>query len=131
MKYYYPILIIFLFISCNDDDDTINRGERVVIPIVEMTVPESAKAYTEISINIKAVAPNGCHSDLVIEADLVEENSILFTATAFKTASEVCPDVLVPKDSTFKFTVGANSEFGFQANEEPFDILRDTTYIVE
>ncbi|WP_137091266.1 hypothetical protein [Mangrovivirga cuniculi] len=130
MKYLFPLFFLFIFISCDDGNDP-NRTGRVVIPIVEMVVPETTEAYSQVSIDIQAIAPNGCHSDLVIEADLTEANRILFTATAFDNGNEMCPDVLVIEDSTFKFNIGANSEYIFQANEAPFDIIRDTTVITQ
>lgn len=126
---YCLILLTSLLANCKDEDDNELSG-TFPINIEELLVQETAQAGEEIEIQVYAVAPNGCFENLKITLRQSATNYYVFRATGYYDSNDTCPAVIVSLDTTINFTPPSAGTFYFQANEQPFPILRDTLTVL-
>jgi hypothetical protein len=102
------------------------RQIRKPVPITELYIDASSVAGEAIELRAKAVANNGCWSELEIEFTETSEHHFLFTATGLYSGDNVCPEMLVTKERVISFTPLSGGGYYFRANKLLIPILYDT-----
>jgi hypothetical protein len=82
-RIFLNLVLVFLFVSCSQDDDNTNNRRIVTLPIKQAIVPASFDFGFQHEITIIYDLPSGCHSfyDLFYQYEgtyrIVELNSLL------------------------------------------------------
>lgn len=86
------------------------------VSITETTLPDSAFIGQTVPVYAKAVAPNGCWSDLKIFLGKSVTADTIFAISAtglFESYNGLCSEVLISADTTFEFKPDTTGTFIF------------------
>jgi len=123
-----PLFAIALA-SCTLDGENYVRYYDFV-SIQETNVPDQAVPGDTVSIFSRAVAPNGCWSEL--EFQMLEYNDSVFLIRAtglYESHEGICPEILVTKDTIFGFIPDTTGTFVF-ISQSPYRADKFDTLVV-
>ena len=125
------ILPIFLVLSCSQPNltNTITR-KTDFLPVTLVSMRDTVKVGQPVSINLKAVATNGCWRKLRHSMSQSTDYHLLFTAKGDYESSGECSDNLVQKDSMFNFTLPKAGKYYIQLNESPLKVKTDSIQVI-
>lgn len=96
-----PLLLTLT--SCLKTDNSIVFSDLVTLSVGAL--PDTVEINTQISLPFRATAPNGCWRDIKFVHEVQNDSMLLYAATAtYENHGEECADVVLTKDSVFKFT---------------------------
>jgi hypothetical protein len=116
--------ILILLFSCSDNDTFVRR--QVPVDIYEIAMPTSGSINQDVEVQLKAMATNGCYSQLQISLIEIDSRHFLFKAIGLYQSNGICPDVIVYEDTVITFKPSMSGKYFFQTNEDPFEIQKDT-----
>jgi hypothetical protein len=127
MKANLLFILIFLFLSCCDDDNCIKRIG--MINISETMIPDTVMNFDNIQIVAEAEATSGCWSDLYIE--LNETGKLEYSIKAFGTYKScgICPCIMVYKYTAINFQPTQKGVHLFKIYQLPNRIIVDTMIV--
>jgi hypothetical protein len=116
--------LMVLFVCCASDGENISSIQPAFIET--RSLPTYVRVGETAEILVKANAPNGCYSKLLVKMSASVNRKILIRSTAVYQSSGTCPEVVIEHDTTLYFTPVLEGEYYFQFNESPLPIYLDT-----
>lgn len=130
-KFLLLLLVPFLFSSCTSLEGDNYSKFNGWVNISETQIPDSAVAGQQILITAKAMAPNGCWSDL--NFFLTRQNvDTLYTINAmglYESYDGICAQVAITADTTFKFTPDSAGLYVFISQSVSLEAHIDTMVV--
>jgi len=124
-------LLILAMVSCKLDGENYSRYYEFV-NIDETIMQDSATVGDTVGIFVRAGAPNGCWSDLVINYYPFNDTIYLINSVGFYESYDgICPEIYVTKDSTFKFIADSAGTFIFASQSRTKPAKFDTLVVVD
>lgn len=133
------LFIIVLLSSCLEDGDNYIRTTDLV-PITEVTIPDSSEVADTIQIMATAEANNGCWSDLRFQLDSVpNQNNNQTDTTSTKSYSlqaigtyeshGSCPQVIVTADTVLDVLTSQKGNYIFYVTKNSYTLEVDTVFV--
>jgi hypothetical protein len=125
------LLLPLLLVSCQLDPPYV-KYNNVVIPIDQITVPETATVNTPFSIYAKSTADNGCWSNIRFVFDTLAVKEFEFYALADYESTGVCPQVSLMADTIITLTPDSEGEYiiRFWNSSSTFELDTITVFAV-
>jgi len=126
--YFILLCLTCLTISCiSTDGFYINTTDYV--NIIEVSIPDTVNNLQDAQIRAKAMAPNGCWSNLnfVFSKNTGFEYSLI--AIGNYETQGTCPEVIVYKDTIINFKPTNTGIYKFFITKTPYDISIDTMIV--
>lgn len=133
------LFIIVLLSSCLEDGDNYIRTTDLV-PITEVTIPDSSEVADTIQITATAEANNDCWSDLRFQLDSVpNQNNNQTDTTSTKSYSlqaigtyeshGSCPQVIVTADTVLDVLTSQKGNYIFYVTKNSYTLEVDTVFV--
>lgn len=126
MRVLYLLLLISLT-GCLDTDAPNSSTQLAEIDLLQ--IDPTGQAGEEISVRVRTRPYNGCWSNLEVVLSREDDRHILLRAFGTYEPAEMCTENLVREDTVIKFTPIRDGQYYFQANLQPFVLLRDTVEV--
>ena len=139
MKKLLYLFIIVLLSSCLEDSDNYIRTTDLV-PITEVTIPDSSGVADTIQITATAEANNGCWSNLRFQLDsIANQNNNQTDTVATKSYSlqaigtyeshGSCPQVIVTADTVLDVVTSQKGNYIFYVTKNSYTLQVDTVFV--
>ena len=133
MKKFHFLAIALLLLalsSCKLDGESYRKFYGRV-NIDSLVIQDSAFVGDVVLIKAKAGAPNGCWSDLSLFFNRYNDTLYYINAAGmFESHNNICPEIYLTKDSTFKFIPDTTGQFIFKSESENLLPKYDTLVVV-
>ena len=123
-------LLLLALSSCKLDGESYRKFYGRV-DIDSLIIQESAFLGDTVFIHAKAGAPNGCWSDLSLFFNRYNDTLYYINAAGmFESHNNICPDIYLIKDSTFRFIPDTTGQFIFKSESEFRAVKYDTLLVI-
>lgn len=139
MKTLLYLSLIFLAVSCMEENGSYIRTTDIV-PITEISIPDSAGVADTIQIAATAEASNGCWGDLHFrldsatnennsETDSVATKNYALKAIGTYESHGACPQVVVTADTVLDLVASQKGNYVFYITRDAYTLQRDTVFV--
>ncbi|MHC1775172.1 MAG: hypothetical protein AB9834_07105 [Lentimicrobium sp.] len=116
IKLILSLLVISAFSTSCDLQGESHEKYTSYVSITETTLPDSVIIGQTVPVYAKAMAPNGCWSDLTIflGKSVLSDTIYAISATGlFESYNGICSEILITADTTFEFKPDTAGTFIF------------------
>lgn len=116
IKLILSLLLFSVIITSCDLQGESHEKYTSYVSITETTLPDSIMIGQTVPIYAKAMAPNGCWSDLTIflGKSVLADSIYAISATGlFESYNGICTEILITADTTFEFKPDTTGTFIF------------------
>ena len=126
MKALIICVLAIILSSCSDDNCEKQVG---MVGIAEWTIPDTVLNFENSQIIVKAVASNGCWSNLYLELNEINEFEYSLKAYGTYESCGACPDIMVYHDTIIDLQPMQRGSYIFNISELPDRQIIDTIIV--
>ena len=128
-KLLLPMLLTLILTSCKLDSEDYSHYFDYV-DIENTTLPLTAMVGDTVLIHARAVATNGCWSNLQLAFGKLNDTLYAINAVGeFESTNGICPEILVSADSTFTFRPDSAATYIFVSQSRNRKAVYDTLLV--
>lgn len=122
------VLLIILTGSCFNEDDYYVKTTEIV-PITEVSIPDSSAMNDTIQIMATAEANNGCWGDLHFRLDSVDSQDYVLQAIGTFESRGTCPTRIVTADTTIELIATLKGKYYFHIALDSYTLQTDSVVV--